>query len=944
MKALLQRAIVYPVLIMIVLFTSNQIAAQPVTADKKVYTIAVNQTSYPYHFANEKGEVEGIMVDLWRLWAKKQQVKIEFVVLNWQQTLDQVKDKRIDIHAGLAKTEERSQYFNFSEPFFHFNSYFRVHRDLPKFTKIQELLPYTIGVVAGSSHVEQLAQLTPQLKLRLYKSRFELFDAALAGEIVAFSNLDKLSKRYPRYKDLQTKFPVYKKVLFHRDNYVSAVAKDNFALIDFIDQGFAKISNEEKIAIEKKWLGVSKKNDSISLVFTPELPPFMDISSSGKPQGLFIDIWRLWAETMGLNIEFIPQSTNDALEVISQGGADIHIAFTKEGNANNKLMVANQVYSVASNVYVNKNLPNITHLSQLKGKKLGVFESAAYREQLEQEYPEISLVFFRDYATLMEAADYGKIDAMVGIVENMEAQLALAKLRKQFYSFTRSPFTIDIYSFTQKGNTRLAEIIQEGFNSLPVDELIKLEKRWLSDPSKGYYQVNATEVDLTEHENVFLQQHPEIKIGLVRNWKPMEFIDDNGQPSGVNIDINQLIEQRTGIKFSYVAFDNWTELFTALTVNDVDVIASATETEERKKSLNFSDVYWNTPWVIIHQRHERKLSNITDYYGKELAIVRGYYLINDIRKTHPQINLRLVDNYEEGLLAVKNGVVDGFIENMATASELINRESIVKLNISVIEEFEFDPNSYAIRQDWPLLKSIIDKALLSISESEKQAIYEKWFTIHLETGLDKSTVLKLSGQVAVIILVILIIIIVWNRRLYREINMRKSLEEKMKHMATHDELTGLANRTLMKDRINTAIHFHQRQSLLMAVLFIDLDGFKTINDSYGHDVGDELLVEVSKRLNGCVRKSDTIVRFGGDEFVLLLTGLHHKEEASFIADKVLKLIQQPFTLPEVVVNIGCSIGIAMYPDDGMTDTELLKVADTLMYKVKDAGKNHYVFN
>ena len=129
----------------------------------------------------------------------------------------------------------------------------------------------------------------------------------------------------------------------------------------------------------------------------------------------------------------------------------------------------------------------------------------------------------------------------------------------------------------------------------------------------------------------------------------------------------------------------------------------------------------------------------------------------------------------------------------------------------------------------------------------------------------------------------------------------------------------------------------------MAVLFIDLDGFKAVNDNYGHDVGDELLVQLAQRLLSCVRKSDTVARFGGDEFVLLLTGLHHKNEAAFIADKIIHQAQMPFTLSADTVHIGCSIGIAVYPDDGLSEPELLKVADTLMYQVKSQGKNHYSF-
>lgn len=204
--------------------------------------------------------------------------------------------------------------------------------------------------------------------------------------------------------------------------------------------------------------------------------------------------------------------------------------------------------------------------------------------------------------------------------------------------------------------------------------------------------------------------------------------------------------------------------------------------------------------------------------------------------------------------------------------------------------------------------------------------------------------MRVAVQVSLLIVIILGFIIMWNRRLKTEVTHRKQLEEKMKHMATHDDLTGLANRVLLKDRINTAVKFHQRQSLLMAVIFLDLDGFKSVNDSHGHDVGDELLMLVAKRLQSCVRKSDTVVRFGGDEFVLLLTGLHYSNEAIFVADKVLQLLQSPFELSSATVQIGCSIGIAMYPHDGANDTELLKKADTLMYQVKSSGKNHYLMS
>lgn len=160
-------------------------------------------------------------------------------------------------------------------------------------------------------------------------------------------------------------------------------------------------------------------------------------------------------------------------------------------------------------------------------------------------------------------------------------------------------------------------------------------------------------------------------------------------------------------------------------------------------------------------------------------------------------------------------------------------------------------------------------------------------------------------------------------------------------MATHDELTGIANRVLLKQQMGKAMSMHQRQHLKLAVLFIDLDGFKKVNDSYGHDTGDNVLIQVARRLEACVRQSDTVARFGGDEFVVMITGLHTKEEAIYIAEKMIKAISEPFSIDQNIAKIGCSIGVAVYPDDGHLESDILNMADHLMYRVKTSGKNNY---
>src|SRR3990167_7721896 len=163
-------------------------------------------------------------------------------------------------------------------------------------------------------------------------------------------------------------------------------------------------------------------------------------------------------------------------------------------------------------------------------------------------------------------------------------------------------------------------------------------------------------------------------------------------------------------------------------------------------------------------------------------------------------------------------------------------------------------------------------------------------------------------------------------------------------MAGHDDLTQLPNRSLLIERLQTALHQHARHNEMLALMFIDLDGFKQVNDQYGHDLGDEMLVKLSALLSHCVRKTDTVARFGGDEFIILLTGLVDKDDAAIVAEKILLYLQEPLGLSVGQATVGASIGIAIYPHDGTDATTLLKSADKLMYQVKQQGKSQYRFS
>lgn len=180
------------------------------------------------------------------------------------------------------------------------------------------------------------------------------------------------------------------------------------------------------------------------------------------------------------------------------------------------------------------------------------------------------------------------------------------------------------------------------------------------------------------------------------------------------------------------------------------------------------------------------------------------------------------------------------------------------------------------------------------------------------------------------------------RALSAEVVERRRAEEKMRHIASHDGLTGLPNRSLLLDRLQQATKRTHRDAKKYAILFIDLDGFKPINDTLGHDIGDEVLKAVADRLRSSVRETDTAARFGGDEFVVLLTDLETKDAAGLIAEKIISKLAEPMNFNGIEAKVGASIGIAFYPDDADNAEGVLKEADNAMYVVKGRGKNAYI--
>lgn len=185
-----------------------------------------------------------------------------------------------------------------------------------------------------------------------------------------------------------------------------------------------------------------------------------------------------------------------------------------------------------------------------------------------------------------------------------------------------------------------------------------------------------------------------------------------------------------------------------------------------------------------------------------------------------------------------------------------------------------------------------------------------------------------------------------SRELHSNIEMalyKHKMEKELKRLALYDGLTGLPNRTLFLDRLNQAFEISRRDNQFFVIMYFDLDGFKNVNDTLGHDAGDVLLKEVAQRFNHCVRRSDTVARLGGDEFTAIIRNVEKIADVSALSRKVLLSVGKPFNIDGHNCSVGVSIGISIYPIDGRDAESLMKKADAAMFRAKQGGKNNYRF-
>ncbi|AZV46994.1 diguanylate cyclase [Nautilia sp. PV-1] len=439
-------------------------------------------------------------------------------------------------------------------------------------------------------------------------------------------------------------------------------------------------------------------------------------------------------------------------------------------------------------------------------------------------------------------------------------------------------------------------------------------------------------LNLTKEENNFIKTHS-VKCILTPNWAPFN-TKINGKIAGISVDYWNLIKKRLHLKSDFIITDKWETVLNKIRLKQADVALSASKTKDREKYSIFTKPYAVFPIAIATRNNIGYIASMQFLKNKIIVVGKNYTAARLLKEKYPKFNILEVENIKTALKMVSEGKAYAAIDIMPVLIYNINKYEFANLKISGKTPLKFKMQ-FMVRNDYKPLVSAINKAIDTITPREKNKIYSKWIYVNYQNGFSLKQVLIGSLIIGIMVTVLFIY---WIIRLKKEIKKRHQLEEELRKISFYDSLTSIYNRYKIDMSLKTQIELSKRYKTPLSIIFFDIDDFKKINDTYGHKIGDEVLIELSKTIKENIRQTDIFGRWGGEEFIIILPNTN-VTVAQKIAQKLKRVIENhnfPF-----IKKLTCSFGVTEMKENDSINTLTVR-ADTLLYEAKKQGKNRVI--
>jgi len=687
---------------------------------------------------------------------------------------------------------------------------------------------------------------------------------------------------------------------------------------------------------EEKWL---TKNARVKFTGDPNWLPFEAFTESGEYIGIVAEHLKLVSQISGLTFDIIPSETwTESTEKAKQGSVDI-LSETDDSDLKSHLNFTQSYLANPIVIAMRTNQHYVESINSINEKKIALIKDYGYASKIRRKYSSIPFATVNDIHDGLIDVSTGKIDALLctlALCSYTINQLGLSNVRIT----GKTEFDTKLAFGVQKNNPILLSILNKSISSISKRQQQLVLDKWIEHEYVAKvdytiaYVVTAVSIILL---SLFIYWIRRMSQEIVlRKEAEKQLISSN--------EINEryralFYESKVGHalnRFSTGNFVSVNKTFADITGYNLDELNQlsywdltpkeyAEQEAAQIQSLKENGFYG--PYEKHYIRKNGKLvpvrlngTLITDTNGDEiiLSMVEDISVYSDAREKLQLSSLVLENSSEAMLITDENNKI------IAVNPAYIKTTGYSFEDVKGKDPAEFKSNMHDKHFYQDMWQSIEDTGKWQGEVWDKRKngdIYAKWLTI--DTIKDKQG--KFFRYVA----------------LFSDITERKHSERLIWKQANYDALTGLPNRSMFQNRLKKQIIESEQNNSKFSLLLIDLDSFKEVNDTLGHDKGDLLLKIAAKRINNCVRETDTVARLGGDEFTIMLPNICQETDLQSISLNLIKHLAEPYHLDEQVVHVSASIGIALYPDDTTELEALIKHADQAMYDAKRLGRNRY---
>ncbi len=921
----------------------------------------------PFNF-NVKGKPQGFTVDLIKILAHKLGIEVKFISGPiWNEFVEQLKTKQLDVISNMVQTPQRNKFAIFTAPII--NEYPSiVSRVSGSYTNLESLKGKTLAVVHGSWHEEVFKRFYPEIKLYPTRSALENLLAVADGKaeatvgtglvlqhIIVNNGLHmlKISGELRLKGDIDARSRI-------------AVRDDWPQLRSAFDKAISALSYKELFSLKEKWcaqnsdmfnpLNLSAEEEQflakhrvIRVHNELNWPPF-NFNENNVPKGFSVDYMNLIARKAGFFVEYVTGPTwNDFLGMIRDKKLDVMLNIVNTESRRDYIRFTEPYVSNPTVIVSNKD-NIILSVGQLEGGVIAIPKGFFYEDIIKHDYPGVKILEVNDIIDALKAVAYKQADATVG-------ELAVIDYLIRKHMFSNLSVSAEVHLAGEQyfnlsiGVRKDWEILQRIISKAMVDidhqTLLELQNKWLKFDERK----NARNIIFTAEEENYLHRKGVLKLCVHPDYMPYEKYTAAEGYQGVAADFIDIFRKALPVPVQIVPTDSWQDSVAAVNSGACDLLSFVNANRELRETMNFTDKYMSDNIVIVAGSDVIYLDGMNSLDGKRVGIVADAPYRNLLERSYPQIDWEPAASLTEVLNLVEDGSLYAAVGPLLRVTRGIRESGLSAVKIIVQTGMHVD-FQMGVRKDEVLLREIMNKVIASVDEQSRNQIMRRWYVVDLQYVMNWGLLWKIGG-VILVILCLLLYNVVSARRYNRSLTaansallvrntelsaLKEELERKniaLKQLAITDKLTGLNNRTKLDRSLLSEINRFERFGHEFGIILLDIDHFKSINDSYGHRIGDEVLVELATILRGNTRSTDVIGRWGGEEFLIICPETD-RVNIQGVAQKLRRYIE----LYEFRCTSGitASMGVSMVMANDSPEN-LIERADKALYNAKNNGRN-----